>query len=134
MDTVRGWYGRFGEFVTGMAIRELTTSAQLAMPFTNVREWSGPLESVREWTRFVGSTEQLDTSRHIIVQYNRPQVKLPMQRVSKVLAAGQTGKNCSSSGELRRHKFSLGSSQFLQGGGRWCSWILKWEEKGFVFS
>ena len=57
ISLVRGWYGRFGEFVTGMAIRELTTSAQLAMPFTNVREWSGPLGSVREWTRFVGSTE-----------------------------------------------------------------------------
>ena len=47
------------EFVTGMAIREFTTSAQLAMPFTNVREWSGPLGGVREWTRFVGSTEHL---------------------------------------------------------------------------
>ena len=29
--------------MTGMAIRELPTSAKLAMPFTNVREWSGPL-------------------------------------------------------------------------------------------
>ena len=41
VSSVPGWYGGFGEFVTGMPIRELLTSAKLAIPFTNVRKWSG---------------------------------------------------------------------------------------------
>ena len=56
--SVRGWYGEIGEFVAGMAIREWITSAKLAMPFTNVREWPGLLGSVREWRRLMGSAEQ----------------------------------------------------------------------------
>jgi hypothetical protein len=38
ISLVPGWYGGFGKFVAGMAIRELVTSEQLAMPFTNVRK------------------------------------------------------------------------------------------------
>ena len=44
--------------MAGMTIREWVTGAHLAMPFTNIREWSGPPEEIPEWTRFVGSTEQ----------------------------------------------------------------------------
>ena len=32
------WYGEARESVDGMAIQELVTSAQLVMPFTNVRD------------------------------------------------------------------------------------------------
>ena len=35
VSSVRGWYGGFGEYVTGMPIRELLTSAKLAMPIMN---------------------------------------------------------------------------------------------------
>ena len=28
------------------------------MPFTNIREWSGPPVDIREWRRFAGSTER----------------------------------------------------------------------------
>ena len=49
----------FGGFVTDMATQGLLTSAKLAMLFTNVREWSGPFESVREWRWYVCSMEQL---------------------------------------------------------------------------
>ena len=58
-DLVLEWYGRVGKFVSGMTIREKVTSALLAVPFTNIRGWSGLFTNVREWTRFVGGIEQL---------------------------------------------------------------------------
>ena len=47
--------------MAGMAIREWVPSVHLAMPFANIREWSGPPEELREGRRFLGSTEQYYT-------------------------------------------------------------------------
>lgn len=38
IHSIPGWHGGFGEFVDGMAIRELVISGDLAMPFTNIPE------------------------------------------------------------------------------------------------
>ena len=75
----------FGEFVSGMAIREWLTSAKLAMPFTNVREWSGRHGS---FVNGDGSWVALNNSTVLWRQEMGRGFPLLLQRVAKCVVVG----------------------------------------------